>query len=1215
MPNEISNTGRIVVKKRIAKIERGDSLQLTDRESRLFDNRIKNNGKMLERKKKGRLYSLGGNDPPKPRGRLDRLKTVGTFDLGTEMSVLTEVVRNLNERVISGDLLETQTTTTKRLSIIPAVSGNIQLLSGLNAAIDVKRDFSKSTGNFSSKTNSNKYFDQNSTIDIRLASVPFVRNQHSADELRSDIKQRCSRKPRSLSTDANLSQKSFDIKDNRHLSGNSLFKNLCPNEEEEVDSSKIEDDIRSFEDSSKNEHYQSSKPILKKSKNIVRSDSEIDIENISCRNEIILQSVTEIQIHDEPNKHRLSYRNNSLESNAKSRKDSSDFDEICSAQTDESSRNISTDELDTVFSDPNDLEQLEKDYREHLKSNLQREYKSDGDSLDEVGRKRNDYLKWKNQSFDNDIDFCEKNNPDSSMESSDVTHIKEKKFYSRKILCNTDIIEKYDEVISPPVKDNNFFSPMSTNSPQPYRPTDLDITNNATKPSSEGSISSLLEKKFSKFKKMNQLLKSKRFSSSALYDKKRLPIERTTETIRPVPTRSSPAKSSMLGSKSSINSSKTSLVLGFLSRKPSMFSNSSHSNGELNSSSHCLNEVSKSNSEINKYKTSPSRFSIKRASEEVININNNKNNSTACLNLEAPHSPISEEFYNKTGSVRLSAVELFEKFCSEDFGGLYKHEHFKNDERHEFYQKSGNRGTGAIRKYGIPARLLKQKSEPKFSLQRNDLYSEDNKEMYYHEELDEDVYYTGENFYNETDEYYEDDSCGGDEECEEEEDEYEYDEEDEEKLTKQKSIDAATSTDSDVDEIYLMPGKPFVLDRPPLMRIPGIDKSLNNLDGPGDDIPPELYTSAGRGQFEKLGSDEILTIYRMCSKDDLFMNEFSHSEHDLTIDRCIDYSNRDFTKSTPSFIEMSSDKKTDSSLENAVTQYLKNAPPDIPDQSFNPNFLKCVGASLDHAESMELLSNSSGTIRSGSTITEYAFDTVRNVNLDSCSTSKLSLSFKSEIFEEFTLTPDEAIPIVNCDMEDFTLTPDGSLCENASLTIINENKSKCASTENSINDGYEGSQSTDEQHNVIQMIDKFITNERIGPNSEESILGVPRKDTNIFNFDVDYDVQCDDGVISNFTTELTKEFDFLFEKADEENSKIDLSPDKNHFVKIPTRYSMNKLEPIMMEDDFKKNDPVILECDQNTSTSELKKDMCISLKTNRSQSLGNLSKKTRCFPL
>lgn len=1215
----MSNTGRIVVKKRIAKIERGDSLQLTDRESRLFDNRIKNNGKMLERKKKGRLYSLGGNDPPKPRGRgrLDRLKTVGTFDLGTEMSVLTEVVRNLNERVISGDLLQTPTTT-KRLSIIPAVSGNIQVISGLNAPIDVRRDFSKSTGHFSNKTNSNKYFDQNSINDLRSASVLFVRNQHSADELRSDIKQRCCRKPRSLSTGAYLSQNSFDIKDLSHLSGNSFLENkLCPNEEEEVDSSKIEDDIKSYEDSSKTEYNQSKKPILRKSKKIVRSDSEIDIENISCNNEIILQSVTEIQIHDEPNKHRLSYRNDSSESNAKSRKDSSDFDEICSAQTGESSRNISTDELDTVFSDPNDLEQLEKDYREHLKSNLQREYKSDGDSLDEVGRKRNDYLKWKNQSFDNDIDFCEKNIPESLMESSDVNQIKGKKFYSRKILCNTDIIEKYDEVISPPVKDNNFFSPMSTNSPQPYRPTDLDIINNATKPSSEGSISSLLEKKFSKFKKMNQLLKSKRFSSSALYDKKRLPIERTTETIRPVLTRSSPAKSSMLGSKSSINSSKTSLVLGFLSRKPSMFSNSSHSNGELNSSSHCLNEVSKSNSEINKSKTSPSRFSIKRASQEVININNNKNNSTACLNLEAPHSPISEEFYNKTGSVRLSAVELFEKFCSEDFGGLYKHEHFKNDERHEFYQKTGNRGTGSIRKYGIPARLLKQKSEPKFSLQRNDLYSEDNKEMYYHEELDEDVYYTGENFYNETDEYFEGDSCDGEEECEEEEDEeeeeeedYEYEEE-EEKLTKQKSIDAATSTDSDVDEIYLMPGKPFVLDRPPLIRIPGIDKSLNNLDGPGDDVPPELYTSAGRGQFKKISSDEILTIYRMCSKDNLFVNDFSHSEHDLSIDCCSDYSNRDFTKSTPSFIEMSSDKRDDSSLENAVTQYLKNAPPDIPNKSLDPNFLKCDCTSLDHAESMELLSNSSGTIRSGSTITEYAFDTVRNVNLDSCSTSKLSLSLKSEIFEEFTLTPDEAIPIVNCDMEDFTLTPDGSFCENVSLTIINENKSKCVSTENSINDGYEGSQSTDEQHNVIQMIDKFITNERTGPISEESILGVPKKDTNIFNFDV----ECDDEVISNFTTELTKEFDFLFEKADEKNSKIDVLPDKKHFEKIPTRYSMNKLEPIMIEDDLKKNEPVTLECNQNAATSEIKKGMCISLRTNRSQSLGNLSKKTRCFPL
>ena len=70
LPNEICNTGKIVVKKRIPKIEKGDSIQLSDNAMRSA------NGKMMQRKKKGRLYSLGGNEPmKKPRGRLNATRS------------------------------------------------------------------------------------------------------------------------------------------------------------------------------------------------------------------------------------------------------------------------------------------------------------------------------------------------------------------------------------------------------------------------------------------------------------------------------------------------------------------------------------------------------------------------------------------------------------------------------------------------------------------------------------------------------------------------------------------------------------------------------------------------------------------------------------------------------------------------------------------------------------------------------------------------------------------------------------------------------------------------------------------------------------------------------------------------------------------------------------------------------------------------------------
>ena len=112
------------MKKRIAKIEKTDSIQMYDKESSRMVN-----GKMMQRKKKGRLYSLGGNEPPKraARGRLDRLKTVGTFDLGNEM-ILYEVADNLHEQQISSGTIDECGATPERIHQARRMSANALLI-------------------------------------------------------------------------------------------------------------------------------------------------------------------------------------------------------------------------------------------------------------------------------------------------------------------------------------------------------------------------------------------------------------------------------------------------------------------------------------------------------------------------------------------------------------------------------------------------------------------------------------------------------------------------------------------------------------------------------------------------------------------------------------------------------------------------------------------------------------------------------------------------------------------------------------------------------------------------------------------------------------------------------------------------------------------------------------------------------------------------------
>lgn len=495
-----------------------------------------------------------------------------------------------------------------------------------------------------------------------------------------------------------------------------------------------------------------------------------------------------------------------------------------------------------MFSDStNDLEKLERDYRELARSNLQREYKSDGDTLDEVGKKRNDFQNWKNQSFETNFEsYGQQSSIGGISQSADymedpnkIEVLERRESFGAALSISEDLSKLNAEVdgevmpsghlsgiCSPAshltcsttnssdtsctkrIKEiANFFAPIGTNyskdnlsqresdgstltsplklvnsvssdqkqnsnatlnsSVHPaspcIRPTKLDIVQieaqiptantSSTATTKEGTFMSLFEKRFGKLKKINKLLRTKRFSTSALYDKPKEPIK-TKSIDNPTPSTSqipstnvnqqhqaaaaaatarakekvefaskifrsrfSPGKSSNSDSKSSVYSSKLSLFSQFANKssifhkKSPMFSNSSRSNNELNvrtNSKTRLNEYSKSNSEINKYKTSPMRFSMKRSTKEK------KLSSSTYVITEKEHEEISVQFYNATGSVRLNCFEMYTKFMSQEFLGLYK----------EDKVKSTDDCSGSCRKlhqHSKNARLMKQKSEPKFT--------------------------------------------------------------------------------------------------------------------------------------------------------------------------------------------------------------------------------------------------------------------------------------------------------------------------------------------------------------------------------------------------------------------------------------------------------------------------------------------------------------------
>lgn len=557
----------------------------------------------------------------------------------------------------------------------------------------------------------------------------------------------------------------------------------------------------------------------------------------------------------------------------------------------------------------------------------------------------------------------------------------------------------------------------------------------------------------------------------------------------------------------------------------------------------------------------------------------------------------------------------------------------------------------------------------------------------------------------------------------------------------------AYQSESDVDEIFLMPeggkcsdyeyeqygfeNKHFSLEHSMVSRLSIADHDLGVID----EIP---YLDEQQPQFayvteQTLECDEVLTIYKICSSDDLLtVKEEPIEEEEEAIQ-------------APSQ-SLSTSEHTEpgcSSVEFALNEYVRNAPSDISVNIESSDLKTDICTVIERADSMELLSGSSGTIRSGSTVTGYDFDTVKNLNLDSCSTSKLSLSLKSEGFDEFTLTPDEQKIIRNCDVEDFTLTPEASCNEMVPvcLSTIDEPESELQQGETLHSEhlggtpqsevvASESNAKTDDEsissNEVVMIVDKFLAGERllqqnlsiipVDPKTFTSPLVSPidsdasstnalikrHKSSILFNLQsssskstlddaidldkINFDDDCDtnemkDKEISTFTSEITKEFDLLFSRAEEDAAVLAKTPiDRDDLsdadiksmltptnlqvgpfkdgqtiesdssstpkpltpatARMPTRYSMQKLEPYFFADDVTgSNDhaktvtntkdastiPTVNTALDSKSDyckvldthdgSFLQKKILSKLKKNKSQSLGNLNKKSRCFPL
>lgn len=798
LATEISNIGRIVVNKCIEKIEKVDT-----NASLLFGpydlagnggNGRKGNSHQQQlpgggpQHKKKRLYSLGGNEPIRiHRGRLNRLKTVGTFDLTIE-----EVPRGDDEKAGSssstvlqeeGRSTSTSTAANSTSTELFTASGNPNSSSScLNSPKEVhqfrkvnRKGGGKLARQHDCSGTSTESFDK---VGVRSA----IRGQQQQQVIRATTTtMKTSRSMAGGSSSVDTKTQSTDDDDPvTMISNQGTGKKLVTRTTEDSDEVRSPDEVFTKNKSilSNSSEFKARKSTFKKSKRITRTDSELMLDH----------AIMDGDSDKQPG------RAGSL---AKYSTDSNDS--VLSPKFNADA--ITTDGSVGVMSSSMDNDDYDDEQADRfsLGTNLQRGYKSDGNSLDEIGLQRDPEAlppqKWMNHSLENCL-----------MSTTSMDCIPAGKGGRE---SSVDSARGKSETPPPP---------QATQQQQQQ-------------------VGKLFENPFSKFKKINKAWKCKRFSMSSGNVRKKTPdsdsnivspgtpnndegaelpggghgalSQRDVQDIisptsvvsdSPKVTLSSSSIFSKLRQQAlTATSSPSSSVASTRSHPRKLFSRlTSISNTELyktanmrsarSGSNGQAKDISKSNSEINTaspFRKNTMRGQKHRQSVKALKLEKMKNNSAGCLaerknaitepqgmhNVSKVQSPLSEEFYNKTGSVRLSAVELFEKFCSSDFSGLYKHEEQESDP----IMASHAAAPAKRYIYRKNSKLLKQRSEPRFTLsmhQQQFRFDEDVilSETYYEEEglcmEEEEEEEMGEEYYE--DEYFEEGEYDGEGDLEEE---------------------------------------------------------------------------------------------------------------------------------------------------------------------------------------------------------------------------------------------------------------------------------------------------------------------------------------------------------------------------------------------------------------------------------------------------------------
>lgn len=517
---------------------------------------------------------------------------------------------------------------------------------------------------------------------------------------------------------------------------------------------------------------------------------------------------------------------------------------------------------------------------------------------------------------------------------------------------------------------------------------------------------------------------------------------------------------------------------------------------------------------------------------------------------------MSEAFYNATGSYQLTPMELFSKFCSPNFTGLYKDEPIGEEDEKPAVDMTNHSYKGAIKK-SLSLRkatlLKKQNSEPKFNVKGYplDQYYADPQEVFEEEEI--------EGVENEEDEYEFETvahvlnrRCSYGRQLEFDQSD-QYFESHEDQFNENSEL--YRNTDGEIDEIYLMPDKQrydggFLCNPEEILAIDETDEEV--LDDSVDLIECSSTHESDQNFIEK---EKLRTLYEICPNEEQF--------NDVEVD--------------------------DGNLKTIISEYVKNA------------------CDIARSKSMDLSwSNSSETLKTNSN-SEYAFDTVKQINLDSCSTSNLSLSLNSDIFDDITLaapvdTENKTVKI--CEMDDFTLTPSGSMSEN-----------NCDGKIVALSQLSEQEKIKNELHSQYTIID-----------------------CDELEHDGDDDMQRFNKENSSFAEALNKEFDKLFSRV-KTDSDTDLTTTPSvatvlTAIKMPSRCSMEKLEALPFEfeketligsirDDEKEKPTVKISSQSMTSalhqsiSNPSKKEDSVKNKSKRSLSVGALHKKksNKCTPL